>query len=928
MCMRDNHGGAAAGSSTAREVLPKWLIPSKYTVKITPDLETFKFKGTVSIECAVHETTKKITVNTNEIEVLKASVVVHHLKNETSQVATSITYDKALERVTFEFEQEIPQGATAIVSADFTGIHNDQMAGFYRSSYTDKDGNKQHMVVTQFEATDCRRAFPSFDEPALKAVFDVTLVVPTHLTALSNMNAIGEELVEEDGKKLKAVTFATTPIMSTYLVAFAVGDIEFIETTATPKAPADAKPIKVRVYTLKGEVEQGRFGLEVAARTLEYFSEYFNEAYPLPKCDLIAIPDFAAGAMENWGLITYRNIYLLFDEKRSSSVAKQRIAYVVGHELAHQWFGNLVTMNWWNDLWLNEGFATFVGWLAVDKLFPEWDIWTQFIINDYSQGITLDSLRSSHPILVDVKSPAEINEIFDAISYSKGASLIRMLNSHLGGEIFMNGVRKYLQKFKFSNTETVDLWNSLTEVSGVNVETFMHNWTRETGFPLVSIIKEELNEAKGELTLTLRQNRFLSSGDLKPEEDKIVWWIPVNLITNQSSTPVKFILSEKEGTVTFPYKESEESFWKINAGVSGFYRVKLEERHAVKLGKVLAKNPEALVTGDRVNIISDTFALSIAGLGSLTTSLEVIKSLAKENHYIVLDQIATRLGSLRSVFYKEGPAVRDGLNALQRLVFSSKVATVGWEYPASEPYLDTMKRSLVISAAARASEASYVSSNSVADELTQRFNKYVAGDADALNPNLRVAAYTTVLRSSAQPEEDFEKILSFTKDANLPADQKLYAILALGATNSITQVRVILDKLVFDSDSIRSQDLPFAISGLIQQSPMPEVVRPAVWEWLLENWDKLYQMLSISMALLGRVVEANDSCIGLDFAETMEKWSLGEDLATAELKAKRQDELKGVRRQIQQTLEKIRMNSRWVMREHDAVNAWVKANFP
>ncbi|KAJ3102561.1 Aminopeptidase 2 mitochondrial [Phlyctochytrium planicorne] len=926
MCnLLDNHGAASgAGSDSAREVLPTWVTPRKYTVKMFPNLETFKFKGVVSIECAVNETTNKVTVNANEIEVQKASVVVHNLKTETSQVATSITYDKALERVTFQFANDIPAGATAVITAEFTGIHNDQMAGFYRSSYTDKDGNKQHMVVTQFEATDCRRAFPSFDEPALKAVFDVTLVVPTHLTALSNMQAIGEETVQDEGKTLKAVTYATTPIMSTYLVAFAVGDLEFIETTATPKAPADAKPINVRVYTLKGDVEQGRFGLEVAARTLEFFSEYFDAPYPLLKCDLIAIPDFAAGAMENWGLITYRNIYLLFDEKRSSSDAKQRIAYVVGHELAHQWFGNLVTMNWWNDLWLNEGFATFVGWLAVDNLFPEWDIWTQFIINDYSQGINLDSLRSSHPIQVDVKSPAEINEIFDAISYSKGASIIRMLNNSLGGDKFMNGVRTYLQKFKFRNTETVDLWNALSASSGTNVEAFMHPWTRATGFPLITIVNEEYNEAKGELTLTLRQNRFLSSGDPTPEEDKTIWWIPIGVVTNlnKGGEPSRFIFSEKEGKITFPYKESDSSFFKLNAGVSGFYRVKLEERHAVKLGKVLSKDPLALATGDRVNIVSDAFALSVAGLGSLTTALEVVKSLANEQHYIVLDQLSSRLSILKTAFYQEGPEIKEGINALQRLVFSNKVGAVGWEYPETEAHLDTMKRSLVISSAAKANDAT------VQETLRQKFAKFATGDHDALHPNLRVSAFTTVLRTSKNPEEDFETVLKIVKDANVTADQKIYAILSLGAINSLDLVRRILNELVFNPDIIRPSDIPFAVSGIVNQNASPEAIKPLIWEWLLENWARLYQLLNVSLSLLGRLVEVNDSNLSPGFAEKLEAWSKGEDLATDELKAKRADEIKGVRRSIGQTLEKIRTNSRWVARERDAVAAWVKATFP
>ncbi|KAJ3113183.1 Aminopeptidase 2 mitochondrial [Phlyctochytrium bullatum] len=920
MCMLNTEGSGAGGNHAAREVLPKWLTPRKYNVRITPDLETFKFKGTVSIECAVNESTKKVSVNVNEIEVSKASVTVHHMKTETSQVATAITYDKKLERVTFEFDQEIPAGATAVVNAEFTGIHNDQMAGFYRSSYTDAAGNKKHIVVTQFEATDCRRAFPSFDEPALKAVFDVTLVVPQELTALSNMNAIGEEIVEEDGKKLKAVSFATTPIMSTYLVAFAVGDIEFIETVATPKAPADAKPVIVRVYTLKGEVEQGRFGLEVAARTLEYFSEYFNEAYPLPKLDLIAIPDFAAGAMENWGLITYRNIYLLFDEKKSSAVAKQRIAYVVGHELAHQWFGNLVTMNWWNDLWLNEGFATFVGWLAVDKLFPEWDIWTQFIIKDYAEGISLDGLRSSHPIQVDVASPAEINEIFDAISYSKGASIIRMLNNSLGGDIFMNGVRNYLQKFKFRNTETTDLWNSLAEVSGVNVEAFMAPWTLETGYPLVSIVSESFDAAKGELTITVRQNRFLSSGDVKPEEDKTVWWIPISIITHVSSTPTKFILSQKEGSVSFPYTQSENAFFKLNAGVSGFYRVKLEEKHAVQIGKVLTKNPTAIPTGDRVSIVSDAFALSVAGLGNLTTALEVIKALKNEDHYIVLDQIANRLNQLSHVFYKD-EGIRAGLTALQRQVFATKVSSVGWEYPEKEAYLDTMKRSLVISVSAKANDAS------VQEELRQRFQKFAAGDHSALHPNLRVPAYTTTLRTSKDPEEAFEKVLGFANDSSLPADQQIYALISLGAVNSVDLVKKFLTTVVFDAEKVRPQDMPYAVSGVVENSPLPQAVRPYVWEWMLENWAVLYKQLSVSLSLLGRIVESNGASIGLDFAETMEKWSKGEDLTSEDLKAKRAEELKGVRRQVQQTLEKIRTNSRWVARERDAFGLRGKMRF-
>ena len=298
--------------------------------------------------------------------------------------------------ITLEFPKEIPKDSPVVLKCDFKGIHNDKMAGFYRSGYKDENGVKKFMVVTQFEATDARRCFPCFDEPNLKATFQVIINVDSGLCALSNMPIIAEKEVIIDQKTKKQFVFDTTPIMSTYLLAMAVGEFDFIESRAIPKSPVGSKPIDVRVYTLKGQSEQGEFGLDVAVKTLEFFSSYFDIAYPLPKMDLIAIPDFAAGAMENWGLVTYREIYLLYDENTTSSSVKQRIAYVVGHELAHQWFGNLVTMDWWSELWLNEGFATFVGWMAVDNLFPEWKVWTQFVTNDYSNGLALDCLRSSH----------------------------------------------------------------------------------------------------------------------------------------------------------------------------------------------------------------------------------------------------------------------------------------------------------------------------------------------------------------------------------------------------------------------------------------------------------------------------------------------------------------------------------------------------
>lgn len=341
---------------------------------------------------------------------------------------------------------------------EYDGEINDKMKGLYRSKYLGPEGDERYAAVTQFEATDARRCFPCWDEPAIKATFDITVTVPQDRIALSNMPVESEN----DEGNSRIVQFRTTPIMSTYLVAIVVGEFDYVENTSKDG-------VLVRVYTPVGKKDQGLFALEVATEVLPYYKDYFNIAYPLPKIDLIAIADFSAGAMENWGLVTYRETCLLVDPKNTSANTKQWVALVVGHELAHQWFGNLVTMEWWTHLWLNEGYATFVEYLCVNRLFPEYDIWTQFVVETYIRflfrilskynfeddfqfiffkfrALELDCLKNSHPIEVPVGHPSEIDEIFDDISYSKGASVIRMLHRYIGDDDFRKGMNIYLTR--------------------------------------------------------------------------------------------------------------------------------------------------------------------------------------------------------------------------------------------------------------------------------------------------------------------------------------------------------------------------------------------------------------------------------------------------------------------------------------------------
>ncbi|KAI8825989.1 peptidase family M1-domain-containing protein [Fimicolochytrium jonesii] len=923
MCMH-NHtaGGAGSGNTGEREILPATVKPSHYKVEITPDLVSFEFAGVVDITLDVKEKIDKIVCNANELTFKSASVTSVHMKTENTQKATKINVDEKAETVTFEFATAIEAGATATLHVEYTGIHNDKMAGFYRSSYTADNGEKKHMVVSQFEATDCRRALPSWDEPNLKATFDVILNVEKNLTALSNMNQTEEKIVEINGKEKKAVHFATTPIMSTYLLAFAVGDLEYIEATATPKSPADAKPLVCRVYTLPGHKHKGHFALEVCARTLEFFSEYFDIAYPLPKMDLIAIPDFSAGAMENWGLVTYREILLLYDEKLTSAGTKQQITYVVGHELAHQWFGNLVTMDWWSELWLNEGFATFVGWMATDNLFPEWKVWTQFLVDDYASGKSLDALRSSHPIDVDVNSPAEISNIFDAISYCKGASVIRMLNAYLSTETFKKGIRDYLKKHQLSNATTGDLWAALHAASGRDVASFMHPWTRDVGYPLVHVVGESFDEAKGEVTLKLKQSRFLSSGDLSAAEDKegTVWWIPLLITTHLSSRkPTEHILAEKEAVITFPYSKADGAFWKLNYDTTGFYRVRLNEEQLRHLGAVIKKTPDALTTEDKLGVLSDAFALALSGQGSTLGALELLKSFEAEDNYIVLKEVASRIDSVLAAWYKEPEEVVKGLKAIKRAIFAPKFKTLGLDYPAKEDHLTAMKRTLVIESAARAGDKDVIAA------LQERFKRFIGGDESALPPNIRGIAYEIVLYHSTQPAEDFESVLNIYKKAEAP-DQRLYALRALGSTSDEKLVDRLLNEILLDTELVRSNEAYVPLRYLASNNPNPHTVRPKLWQFATTKWDAvLYPRYKPTISLLGHMfVACFVSQVGDGVAQIVEDWIAGKELKDEKAREKRVEEVKSIKRPVDQGLESVRDKSAWVKRDGQKVAAWVK----
>jgi aminopeptidase 2 len=609
----------------------------------------------------------------------------------------------------------------------FSGNLNDNMAGFYRSSFQKEDGTTSWMATTQMEPIDARRAFPCFDEPALKATFGVTLIADENMTCLSNMDVASEKTVDSkiSGGKRRAVTFNPSPVMSTYLLAFVIGELNYIETNAFR--------VPVRVYAPKDKnIEHGRFPLDLAAKTLEFYEKTFNSPFPLPKMDMVAIPDFSAGAMENWGLITYRVVDLLIDEKASGAALKQRVAETVQHELAHQWFGNLVTMDYWDGLWLNEGFATWMSWYSCDVFYPDWKVWEGYVTDNLAGALSLDSLRSSHPIEVPVKRADEINQIFDAISYSKGSSVIRMISKYVGEETFMEGIRRYLKKHAYGNTETGDLWAALSDASGKDVGKVMDIWTKKVGFPVVTV-------TEGTDSIHLKQNRFLRTGDVKPEEDTTLYPVFLGLRTKEGVNE-ELTLFGREAD----YKLKDQDFFKLNADHTSLYRTSYTPERLRKLG--LAAKEGLLSVEDRAGMIADAGSLAASGYQKTSGILSLLDSFKKEPDFVVWQVITGRIGSLRGAWMFEDQATRDALKRFQLDLVKDKAHELGWTFGENDGHIEQQFKSLMFGAAGFGDDEVI---NKAAFDM---FEKFKAGDKSAIHPNIRGSVYAIVLGNGGKEE--------------------------------------------------------------------------------------------------------------------------------------------------------------------------------
>lgn len=871
-----------------REILPPGLKPVHYDLNLFDvDMEKLTFSGTVVIEFSVQQSVDTIHLNSRDLEIQKASVTAFSTKTESSIAVKSIDFNTKQQTVALSLESAIDEAATKVlVTLNYTGIIQTNMAGFYKSQYKDEEGKSSIMLSTQFEATDARRAFPCADEPELKATFDVTIAARSDWTIIGNMPVASEKTTDN----IQVVKFETTPIMSTYLLAWAIGDFEYIE--GFTDRSYNGKKVPVRVYTTKGLSKQGQLALDTATKIIDYFSEIFEIDYALPKCDLLAVPEFNAGAMENWGLITYRNTTLLYDEATSDSSYKAVVLEVVAHELAHQWFGNLVTMSWWNELWLNEGYATYVSWLAVDHLHPEWQVFSRFVSETLQGALGLDCLRNSHPIEVPVKSALEIDQIFDNISYLKGGSVIRMISTQLTDKVFVKGVANYLKKHAYGNAKTVDLWAALSEASGVDVNAAIGTWTLKIGFPIISVTEKENGD------IVLRQDRFLSTGDLTEEENQTVWWIPLRISSGPGNEDfvagAPKILDTKE--ITIPGLAKEE-FFKLNKDQTGVFRVNYSAERLASIAASIDK----LNLNDKIGLLADAASCCIAGVGSISGLLSVIMALKHETDYDLWNEMVARLRGIKSAWFEQPKEVIDGLQKFIQELVSFNLERLGWEFPEGEDYLQSQLRTLIIGAAVGAELPSAV-------EAGQGLFKKWKNDRTSIDPSMKSIAFKSVLAHFTGDElaDAYDAIFQEISNPST-VDAVEFAIAAIGMPNEPEYIDRGLSYILED-DVIPKQEM-FYLVGSMSRNPL---ARWKTWAYFQANWEAIHKKFSGNMSFFSILTR-------------MFFRSFSSEKAYKEVEAFFADkDTTGFDRGIAQALDSIKVSSNWVQRDAPALKAWLE----
>ncbi|KAE8296863.1 Aminopeptidase N [Larimichthys crocea] len=815
--------------------LPKSLVPDHYNVtlwpRLAPNLTTglYIFTGESSVEFECAEETDLILIHSNKLNYTKDN-------NGHLATLTSMSGDPAptiknswpkpeTQYLVVELNGKMIKGHRYRLFTKFTGELADDLGGFYRSVYME-NGEKKVVATTQMQPTDARKAFPCFDEPAMKAVFHITLIHDQGTVALSNGEEKESKIINIEGHELQQTVFKPTEKMSTYLLAFIVSDYDFVNNTIGG--------VLIRIFARKSAIAagQGQYALNKTGPILKFFENYYNSSYPLPKSDQIALPDFNAGAMENWGLITYRETALLYDESFSSNSNKQRIATIIAHELAHMWFGNLVTLRWWNDLWLNEGFASYVEYLGAHDAEPDWNVKDLIVLSDVHRVFAVDALASSHPLSSkeeDIQKPAQISELFDAISYSKGASVLRMLSDFLTEEVFTKGLQTYLAEFAFGNANYTDLWKHLQMAVDANktelpdsVQNIMNTWVLQMGFPVVTI---------DTTTGAVSQKHFLLDPDSNVTTESpynYEWIVPIKWVKTGVVQTQQWL---KTQSATIIEMKTTGNDWVVaNLDVVGYYRVNYDQDNWDRLLNCLSTDHKLIQVINRAQLVDDAFNLARAKIILTVQALNTTKYLINETEYMPWESAVNNLDFFYLMFDRSevyGP-MQDYLRSRVLPLFNYyKEITSSWK-TVPDGHMDQYNQVNAISLACR---TGYMECQGLA---TSWFKEWMDTEVNPIHPNLRSTVYCNAIAAGGAEEWDFAWA-KFNNSNAIEADKLRYAL-------SCTKQPWLLNRYLeytLDPDMIRKQDatstIVYIANNVIGQSLAWDFVR-ARWSYIFTEY--------------------------------------------------------------------------------------------
>lgn len=891
--------------------LPKTLIPDSYRVTLRPYLTPnqqglYIFTGSSTVRFTCKEATNVIIIHSKKLNYTSQGGHMVALRALGATPAPSIDKTELVERTEYlvvHLQGSLVKDSQYEMDSEFQGELADDLAGFYRSEYME-NGNKRVVATTQMQAADARKSFPCFDEPAMKATFNITLIHPKNFVALSNMLPKDTSPLPEDSS-WNVTEFHATPKMSTYLLAYIVSEFKNVE-SVSPNG------VQIRIWARPSAIDQGHgaYALNVTGPILNFFAQHYDTPYPLEKSDQIGLPDFNAGAMENWGLVTYRESALLYDPRSSSIGNKERTVTVIAHELAHQWFGNLVTVDWWNDLWLNEGFASYVEYLGADYAEPTWNLKDLIVQNELYRVMAVDALASSHPLSSpanEVNTPAQISELFDSITYSKGASVIRMLSSFLTEDLFKKGLSSYLHTFEYSNTVYLDLWRHLqmavdaqTAVSLPDtVQNIMDRWILQMGFPVITV-----NTATGEIS----QEHFLldpESNVTRPSDFNYVWIVPIPFLkSGQLQEGYYWLKDQKNQNDNF--KTSADEWVLLNLNVTGYYQVNYDEGNWKKIQNQLQTDLSVIPVINRAQIIHDSFNLASAQRIPVTLALDNTLFLINEREYMPWEAALSSLNYFKLMFDRSevyGYMKRYLKKQVSPLFFYFENETKNWTNR-PETLMEQYNEVNAISTACSSGL------NECRDLVSGLYSVWMNNpDNNPIHPNLRSTVYCNAIAFGGEEEWDFA--WNQFRNATLVNEaDKLRA--ALACSREVWILNRYLS-YALNPSFIRRQDATSTIISIANNV----IGQPLAWDFIRSNWKKLFQDFGGGSFSFANLIQG-----------VTRRFSTESELQQLEqFKADNMETGFGSgTRALEQALEKTKANIKWVRENKDAVLQWFEQN--